>query len=257
MKTLVISALVLIGIAIASAFKSPLFLVRDQSFKIDQASCVNADQLKKSISVVGQGIFTLDQNALEKKIKEKFDCVRSISIDKKYPSQVEIAVLGRQPSLVLIPYQLEVTSSASSSAIEQIDTSKLEGSKLGGPLLVDEQDQIYAKATDRLNLPNIVVLNQDLTLGKKLGEGIVNNILTILKRVKDLSLVPDKIFLSSNSLLIQSSNPGKLFFSLNSDVNRQLASLQLILQKSTIDSRLMESVDLRFNKPVVVYSAKK
>jgi hypothetical protein len=35
---------------------------------------------------------------------------------------------------------------------------------------------------------------------------------------------------------------------------RQVASLQLILHKAKIESALMESVDLRFDRPVVIYS---
>ncbi|KKS13713.1 MAG: hypothetical protein UU67_C0020G0034, partial [Candidatus Daviesbacteria bacterium GW2011_GWB1_41_5] len=49
----------------------------------------------------------------------------------------------------------------------------------------------------------------------------------------------------------------KVILSLQKDIPLQLASLQLITEKAKIDGRLIEVVDTRFNKPVVVYAPKK
>jgi len=56
--------------------------------------------------------------------------------------------------------------------------------------------------------------------------------------------------------LMTDSSAG-IALNLESDIKRQLASLQLILSKSKIEQREVSSIDLRFAKPVVVYSPKK
>ena len=46
-------------------------------------------------------------------------------------------------------------------------------------------------------------------------------------------------------------------FLLDRDNQKELASLQLILQRNRIDLRSIESVDLRFDKPIVTFEKKK
>jgi len=47
-------------------------------------------------------------------------------------------------------------------------------------------------------------------------------------------------------------NDGLLvYFSSQSEINKQLDSLQLILQRAKIEGRLITTIDLRFDKPVV------
>ena len=54
----------------------------------------------------------------------------------------------------------------------------------------------------------------------------------------------------------QVDNP-KVFFRLDNEIDLQLASLQLILEKAKIDERILEFIDLRFDKPIVRFAPKK
>jgi hypothetical protein len=58
----------------------------------------------------------------------------------------------------------------------------------------------------------------------------------------------------SGTMIIVDVQEMKVILNLKGEYLKQLASLQLILQKNKIDSKRIESVDLRFAKPVVIYS---
>ena len=71
----------------------------------------------------------------------------------------------------------------------------------------------------------------------------------------------DNLIVVGNRLIVDSEP--RVTFALNKEISRQSASLQLILRQAKMnldpdkpDSRSVESVDLRFDRPVVVYSKK-
>ena len=79
--------------------------------------------------------------------------------------------------------------------------------------------------------------------------------LTILDKVKiyRLSITEASIF---EDVLMNNTAP-KIIFKLRNDIDKQIASLQLILEKAKMETSKLEFIDLRFDKPIVRIAPKK
>jgi hypothetical protein len=197
-----------------------------------------------------------------------FICIGSVKITKKLPNQVDISVLSRQPAAVLVSIhdpessssarlnniiqELSASSSASVSAKPAIFEFK---GTVEDMVVVDSEGVVYSKNIE-INVPKIYFWGENLILGKRVDQNLIKSALIILDRVKifGVNIIEAKIFLQR--ILVINSEP-KLVFALDRDLNLQLASLQLILEKAKIEETNMEFIDLRYDKPVVKYSPKK
>ena len=76
--------------------------------------------------------------------------------------------------------------------------------------------------------------------------------------VKKMGISVNESFLNDSFFIIKDETSViKVIFRLKNEVDIQLASLQLILDKAKIDEKELEFIDLRFDKPVVRYAPKK
>lgn len=97
----------------------------------------------------------------------------------------------------------------------------------------------------------------------------VNSVFEFEKKLKEKNLQFDKVEVSTKSGSIIGFFPNNLvvFFSQDKDIENQVSSLQLIIQRLTIDSnqlsgensslpngsKKLKTVDLRFDKPIVKF----
>ncbi len=86
----------------------------------------------------------------------------------------------------------------------------------------------------------------------------LNNALKILDKIKTFGVTTKKSWVSGEFFII---NPDimdpKIIFRLDSQIDIQLASLQLILTEAKIDLKELTFIDLRFDKPIVRFAPKK
>ena len=90
----------------------------------------------------------------------------------------------------------------------------------------------------------------------------MNKVKEVVISLSGFEAPTDNIIIVGDKLIIDTKP--RLIFSLDKRLDYQTTSLQLILAQAKMNSdpsspgsALIESVDLRFNKPVVVYSKKK
>ncbi len=253
-------------------------MVRAERVKLQSASCVTESQIRSDAQFTGQNILFLKGSAAGKKITSGYVCVRSVSIQRVFPSSVEVDVEGRMPSLVLyskvqdasVSAQVnnflsdispnEATPSSRSALLEDVIKDPAL-SYSGNSYLVDNEGIVYSQLFGILPLPSVILYNQDLRVGTRIDPGVVGDTISVLSRLKGLSIPVSLAVVKEEDLGIRNPNMS-LFFALDSDLDRQLASLQLILQASTMKmeentgskQQKVSSIDLRFNKPVVIYS---
>lgn len=232
-------------------------------FKVD---CVSIDQLKKELNLKGKNFFVQNSEQIKERIQSRHVCISDVNLSYKLPNKLEIKVIGREPKILL---KERVFKEASSSSIQKDLDTETESSSDSGLYVSDRNGFIYSKTDAFLDLPLIEVVEQDLEI-KKSFPNIASNSIDVLEKLKDMSLIATNIMVYNNSLEI-GSHP-KLKFTLNGDLDRQIASLQLILQKAKMKLRFspnemkltqdseekkeIEMVDLRFDKPVIVYTQK-
>jgi hypothetical protein len=126
-------------------------------------------------------------------------------------------------------------------------------------LVVDKKGVVFSQDGDT-SLPFLFFPDPTIKLGSTLNAEMFSAITYLFQKTTESLGSPFQAKIENNNLLVD-TRP-RIIFSLNGaqngwlqqDILRQVASLQLILHKAKIESKLMESVDLRFDRPVVIYS---
>jgi|SRR3989344_2054490 len=259
---LILLCLIALGLLIFIIFFSPLFRVKKLSFKMDSVGCTSESEIKNSIGLVGQWIFTFN-NSFQSELKRKFLCIREVKTKIILPNTLEINVSGRKPLAVIKILNSEASSAAvladplpvSSESAKAARQLFLDFSKLSSETayIVDSEGVVFASG-ESTSVPSLFLSGRNLKLGETVRDELVGNAVFILSSLSVLNVNPVNSKLVGSTLVINSEP--KLLFALVRDIKDQLASLQLILQEAKMEDATMEIIDLRFNNPVVKYKVK-
>lgn len=238
----------MIGLSFFLIFFSNFLKVNAVWVKMDNISCADEGNLKETSQILGKNILLIATSKIEKQLKEKYLCIKSVKFNKRLPREVEMEVSARVPvAQVLVIKETE----ASPSAI--LDTFSTSSSPSAIPVdksfLVDSEGVIFSKDAQNLNYPKVYV-EEEITS--------VKEVLKIIEKLKIFGMeIKESRVVGQKTLLInpQTSEP-KIIFALD-NLDIQLASLQLILKKAKIDEVTIEFIDLRFDKPIVRFAPKK
>lgn len=224
------------------------------------AECATNDDLQNEVNTIGINWFDLQSDKIKNKLKPKYLCIKEVNLSYQFPKTIKIVVYGR--NFLTKVFQLDQTlnlpeiEASSSSETALLDWSfPAESSE--DALVVDDTGYIFTKKPQNFPLP-ILYLSENLILGKQMDTNRFNLIGQVfgkypqINKISSQSIINAKIF--GNTLLI--NDTPRVVFSLEKDILKQLASLQLILQKAKIDQRSVEIIDLRFDKPVIQYQPK-
>lgn len=233
------------------------FLTVEKIKVTNLAECVNLDDLNSEINSLDKSWVLIDPNKIKIKLVTKFSCIKDVNVLYEFPKTVNIIVYGRKflakvyfSNFSLIQPDLESTASSETALIDWNFPS--ESSE--DALIIDETGYIFTKVKSNYSIPTIF-LTDNINIGSQFDKQAFSRIDQIFSKIITFPPIfyqPNfKAKKYGNKLFINSSP--KLAFSLEKDVLKQLASLQLILQKDKMDEKVAEFIDLRFDKPVVQY----
>lgn len=240
---------------------SQFFILIVKEIKIipEKLQCPDETSVRQVVSNnIGKNIFFISDQKISGDILKKFYCVKSVGVRKSF-NLVEINLSQRYPKAIIIqatkklPDLKYLDATSSSEAANLSRELFIEASNSAG-FLVDETGLIFTQNSKEDNLPVFYVVDENLKLGKSLGGEIIQKTLLATNKLAMFSVPLQKVIIDDGEILI--IGEVEVFFSGTGDFDRQLASLQLILQKAKIESKVIKSIDLRFKKPVVVYSKK-
>ncbi len=268
----VVLAFFLVCLIIVILLQSDLLNVKSVIIKNEGQieSCIDQNQLDYKTSLQNQKLFFVNAEKIKNDLTKRFACLSDVKIVRKFPQTIELILIGRvaKANIITGKYQLpiedfspEATASTQASFF-QIDLNNLANEQV---FLTDE-DGILFKTIPSKNqlLPEIFLINKDFKLGDKIGDGYIKKTLEIIQKLNQLSTDIKTIKIIEKRLEIEAEE--QIIFSLEKDYLEQLASLQLILQKAKMNSgdsgkekdlKIIEMVDLRFEKPVVRYLKRK
>ncbi len=251
---MIIFGVAVFALLIFLIFRLGLFSIKKVEIENSDANCVSGNQLKITANLLGQNFFVLDQQKLNKDLKEKFVCIKSINLSRSFPGRIALKVIGRRPEAILIGLKDKVASM--SPLIENIATPSAEN--LSEAFLVDNEGVVFSKSMGEENIPKIFSSNLQITLGKKLENNFLSNALMILDKIKTFGINAKKSWIVDDIFIINpdTSDP-KIIFHLDNQTNIQLASLQLILTEAKMKSMELQVIDLRFDKPIVKFAPQK
>lgn len=253
LSPLFLIAVILLFLPIFYFIFSKFLIINEISIKLNNINCVDEEGIKGNLGILGRNILLINFNGLEDKLKSKYICIKGVNFGKQFPDKVLLQVSGRNPVLVITSLQVEASSSGQLNFSEIFSTSSAQIK--GEPFLVDNEGVIYSKFSEGLNLPSLNLVGEDIALGQKMDQEVVQKMEKVIDKTRELNLNVQTLIMIPDKYLVIDVQP-RLLFSLEKDVETQLASLQLILDKAKIDDMAIEFIDLRFEKPVVKYLPK-
>lgn len=239
-------------------FKSPLLQIRKVTVDLHGVGCVTEQQIitDKRLS---QNILLFDQQKIRQLWLEQYPCIGQVFFHRRFFNQLIVDVHPRIPFIQVAGYNPKPLPSLSN-----IEASSSTGTALfdwsfpvatSGGILVADQHGVIITAGQQSNLPLLYYPESELQVGQQLDPKLFSAIVLIIEKMNSLASPVSQLRFDGKSLLLQTQQ--KVVLSFPDEINRQLASLQLILSKAKIDGKAMDKIDLRFDKPVVIYSPQK
>ena len=242
-KAKILSLLALLSFAAVLFFfvRSNIFRIQSVEVKAEKISCADTYQIRETSALLEKHILFFDQAGIRNTLKNEFVCIKDVKILRRFPNHINLVIIGREPKAVLINFKEKEASL--SADIENIATPSARAQETVR-YLVDDESIIFSKDPADSNLTKIYYQ----------GELHLGETLKILDKIKIYGLDVSESEILDNTLVIY---PQRIIFNLSADVDAQLASLQLILNKAKIDNESLRFVDLRFDKPVIKIAPKK
>ena len=248
-------------------FNFSLLVIKEITINTLEVGCVSPEEIKNSYHIKGQNILFLNKSLIEKNIKEKYRCIKSVKISRNFPNKVTLEISSRKAMVNLNFLEAKEASAAAlfNQMIEKISSPSAR-STFSAQLLaksnniesftVDEEGIIFAKTSIKTNMPTVYLVDNTVLLGEKIPSDLIDGISDIFSKLTTYGMDIKEVWIFGQKNIILSSTP-KVLFSLNNNLNKQLAALQLILNKAKIEEQIIEFIDMRFDKPIVKYAPKK
>jgi len=227
--------------------RSDFWRVKEVKCRFNQLDCNQEIAEQITELSLGNNLLFFPRQTTIKKIKEILIQVDTVSIKKIIPNKILFELSSRKP-VVALAVELSPESESTVSAKPQFSLT-------GVYYLTDEQGVVVKKMEESQNLP-LILFNHDPQLknGEKITQEEVQKTIEILMGMK-LRLLEPKVSrpVSFREIEIWLGNEVLVLFSGQKDISIQLDSLQLIYSRSKIEGKQVKKIDLRFDKPVVVY----
>lgn len=251
--------------------------VTNYQIKTNNLTCTDNDQINQYLKTLTINYFSYKEDKFSQNLKKKFFCIGMVKTHLSYPDRLVLEIWGRKPmfaamqvstSLELGPVVAlpDVMDIATGSTIEATPVktlnqilSNLKQSSESGVFLVDKEGIVFEQISGNVIFPMLKILGIKIETGSKIPDGVVEKAGVILNKLKEIEAPTDNIIIIGDRLVVDSKP--RIVFSLNKRIDYQTASLQLILSQAKINldssdkvGNNIESIDLRFDKPVVVYN---
>jgi len=228
LKKISIFVILIVSIVGLVVFVKTALVVKKIDCRFNQTACPGEIWMELMSLTIGKNIVFFPTKDLVSQIKASHPLLKEVKIKKSLPNHLSFELKKREPQAAL-------------------------KSPEEGFWIVDEEGFLLEKANE-IELPVILVEQPiNLNVGEKIEKEAVWTI-NLLKSLKFRLLMPKTAkIVSPRQIEIELSDGLLVIFSSLKEVNFQLDSLQLIFSRSKIEGRNLKQIDLRFDKPVVIY----
>ena len=245
--------------------------------ELSNINCAAPAEIEAFLKSKNMNYFYYKSDLVESDLRQKFYCIGKIEQEIYYPNRLKLKLTGREgkyviktintdietnPQIVLTLEQLNATESTAQAFPPQVLKQILDTYKQAsgsGLFIIDEEGVVFENALSDAILPRIVLFGKDPRIGQKIADDLIVKVEEILAKLAPIDLDSTNLIVVGDRLIIDTKP--RVTFSLSKEIPRQAASLQLILRQAKMnldpektDSRSVESIDLRFDRPVVIYS---
>lgn len=233
-----------------------VFFSQSQVFRVEEVICqeefISCPQevIDRLELLVGRNIFFLEEEDFESQILAQTPEVASLKFSRRLPDRVLVLIELRRGVNALANYSPAAFSFDFLTATISANV-KFPSKSHPGYFLLDNQAKIFALAQNS-PLPKVLLPDDyPLVVGQIISDPGVN----ATAKIARLALMSENpVVLGPKGLIYTVLQEGILaIFSDKKDPATQVATLQLIVARARIESKIPQRVDLRFDKPVVSY----
>lgn len=202
---------------------SPFFKIKNG--KIENSNCVGNNFLQET-DIQNRNIFLIQTDKIKSDLKNKYSCLADVEVKKVYPATISI-------------------NTSTVKSILKIDASDL---------ALTENNLVIKSDGNHVTPVFFPPQGTKFTEGEKVMNSTILFVIALAADVQKSDFVISNIRLVEGGYVaLYSRQDFVAIFSQNKDVSTQVDSLQAILAKAKIDSSKIEKIDLRFDKPVLVF----
>lgn len=213
------------------------YFLKDDFWNIQKISCFEEENLCSAdiygdlaSLVIGRHLLFLSSPQVAAKIRAKYPFLKEIKIVKKIPPELQFILKKREAMAALVK---------ESSPDENY--------------LVDEEGFCLKKAS-ATDLPLVLVQElPKIAVGEKPEDRAITKAIEIIKELKLNLFEPKTAKVNPFNIEVRLEGDELTIFSTFKELKIQINSLQLILTRAKIEGKKISRLDLRFDKPVVVY----
>lgn len=222
LKVLPILAVIVVLISLG-IFVSPLFNIKSVEVATDN-KCVPPTFVKNA-GIRGKNLLTFSSANLISSIKSKYACVQVVKVQKDFPNSLKVGITSLLP-------------------LARID---------GTNLTISSQNTINGSSNSVL--PVVFLPNQ---IPLKIGSAVVDSqllyVLKILNQLKDTDFIVSSVrVIDPGNIIVYNRENALAIFSSQEELSSQISALQEVIAKSKIDATKVQKIDLRFDKPIIVF----
>lgn len=241
------SIVVLLGAVVYLFVRSDLFLIHQLKVQLS-SQCATDDRIKDAAGVWGKSFFTINKADISQKILDKFIALASVEVKKDWPDKLTLIAECRKPLVQIVK--------ASFSGSNLQETSNAAGvtipDNVGTVLLSDARGTIFKSQPNLdLSLP-VFLIAEELSVGSKLDSIAQRVAIDAVETSQQEGFFSQSVVFFDDLIQVNFSNGTILKMTKASSPNK-LSDLDLILKKIKLDGRQVRQIDLRFDKPIIVY----
>ena len=236
----------------------------DFNLQLDDLTCADEIKIKQALEKEKIKFYWLQSQEIEKKLRQQFPCISDSVIEREFPKGVKVTLSGRKPLAVFrvtqkltpSPLPIEVLE-ATPSTIEAKPSPSPSAQVIvtfGETFLIDGKGVGFAKGF-REDLPLVNFVTNRFDIGDSIGAEVIAHILEVIEFFQKQGISIQSLELDQDKLTVKTAE--EIVFSVTDGLERQGASLQLIWKQAKMNSKSVVKIDLRFDKPVVIYVPEK
>lgn len=214
-----------------------IFILLNSFFSVRHI-LVQKNNLNKKIALNGlsvlqrQNILILSTDRVRKEIIERNPWVRNTTVSKLLPDTLQVKIDLYNPFAYLKSNE--------------------------GYFLLSDDARILAKQKFLSNLLPVISYYQQfdyqsLSSGEFLRQKDILTTLSFLEKLKEMNIQINSIDIGSSHMLVFNSDGKIIIFTTEKSQERQRYELEIIVRQTKIDGKDFKSLDLRFDKPVIIF----
>lgn len=205
-------------------------------FKINKIIC-QMNNLSCSPEITSQFSSLLHQNIFTANLSQV------ASLKKDYPQWSELKIQKKIPNFLFINIQtLQPRVALKENVSDSPDF-----------YLVDEKGYYWGKKDTASGLPVILIDKMPkVQVGQSVNHSSLSSSLSLIKLLESYQIEFNQLQINDEQILVSFSQ-FQAIFSNRQDLKRQISSLQLIINESRMGNKDFKKIDLRFEKPVIIF----